>query len=116
MAMLDFGGKLITVTATGGAPDSYVTDVGLYFGSMTLLLELVAFQGASISFQVTMETSMDPKGGTWYLLGTFATFVASGVADKVTFSNLLRYVRWNVTDLGSATEAKFMLRGIARNP
>lgn len=115
MAMLDFGGKPFYVSATGGAPISEMVDVGLYFANMTLLLKLVSFQGASTSFQVSMETSMDPKGNDWVTLGSFATLTTVGALDRETFTGLLRYVRWNVTSLGSATQAVFMLSGVARN-
>ncbi len=110
MALLDFGGKPITVKAIGGAAFEQVLDLGLYFGSMTLLLNLLNLDTTGTpSFVLTMETAMDPYAKDWISLGSFAALSASATQDKQTFTNLLRYVRWNATTMTNITAATFVL-------
>lgn len=118
MALLTFTQKPFVAKATGGAPASVVFDVGLYFASMTLLLKLLNIEGSSTGFKVKIETAMDADANDadWVSLGLFTTLTAVNTVDKQTFTNLLRYVRWNVDSLGGATSATFTLTGVARNP
>lgn len=117
MALLDFGGKAIWVTGTGAAPFEQVLDVGLYFANMTLLLELIGLQssGGSPSFVLTLETAMDPNAKTWTTLAAFSAMSAANSREKTTVTDLLRYVRWNVTTFTNITTASFTLSGVARN-
>lgn len=118
MALLDFGGSTISVKASGPATTDQVLDVGLYFASLTLQLSLVGLtvSGGSPSFVLELETSMDPKAETWFSLGAFAAMSALPAQEKKNFTDLLRYVRWNVTTFTDVTSAHFMLSGVARNP
>lgn len=118
MALLDFGGKPIPVTASGPATTDQVLDVGLYFASLTLQLSLVGLKpsGGSPSFVLELETSMDPKAETWFSLGAFSAMSTSPSQEKKNFTDLLRYVRWNVTTFTDLTSAYFTLSGVARNP
>ena len=116
MTVVNFGGPR-RVTSTGAASDDDVLDVGMYYGSMTLLLTLIGVEGVSgsPSFVVTLETTMEPKG-VWVSLGSFASLSTANSADKKGFSGLLRFVRWSVTTLTDVTAATFSLTGVARNP
>lgn len=117
MGLLDFGGKPIVVKSVGAADYGQVLDIGLYFGSMTLLLNLLNLEKTGTpSFVLTMETAMDPYAKEWVSLGSFASLSGSATQDKQTFSNLLRYVRWNVSSMTNVTSATFLLGGVARNP
>ena len=118
MALLDFGGSPILVTASGPATTDQVLDVGLYYASLTLQLSLVGLKatGGSPSFVLELETSMDPKAETWFSLGAFAAMSASPSQEKKTFTGLLRYIRWNVTTLTDIDAVYFTLSGVARNP
>jgi len=116
VGLINFGNQVNSVSAIGGSPDDQVLDLGLYFGSMTLMLKLVGVQASTSGVKVKMETSMNVKLGDWVSLGNFTTVTTASSFDKQTFTNLLRYVRWNVFDLGGATNVTFILSGIARNP
>jgi len=117
MVIMNFGGPR-RVTATGAAPFDDILDVGVYYGSMTLLLTLIGVEGATgtPSLEITLETAMEPKGGVWIALGSFTPLSVANTADKKTFTGLLRFIRWNVTTLNNVAAATFSLTGIARNP
>lgn len=117
MVLVDFRGAPIRVTTTGAPSNDDILDLGLYFNSLTLLLTLLGLEnigGGSTSVVVTLETTMDPKG-VWIALSSFASLSAANTADKKTFTDLLRYVRWNVTTLNNVTAATFTLNGIGRS-
>lgn len=118
MALINFGDTPNRVTATGASPPEQVLDVGLYFGSLTLLLQLLDLKtsGSSPSFVLRIETAMDPKAADWVTVDDFAALTESNTQTKKTFSGLLRYVRWNAVTLTDAVSATFILRGVARNP
>jgi len=117
MVLVDFRGAPIRVTATGAAPFDDMLDLGLYFSSLTLLITLLGLEGVgggTTSVVLTLETAMDPKG-VWITLGSFTSLTLANSADKKTFTDLLRYVRWNITTLNNVTAATFTLNGVGRN-
>lgn len=73
--------------------------------------------GAGHGFVLKMETAMGiERPTTWIPLGVFTTMMAGPYQDKQTFTDLLRYVRWNVT-LTNISLAMFSLSGVGdRNP
>lgn len=117
MVLVDFRGAPIRVTATGASPDSEdILDLGLYFNSLTLLVTLLGLEnvGGAPSLVVSLETAMDPKG-VWTTVNTFSSLSTPNTAAKKTFTELLRYVRWNVTTLNDVTAATFTLSGVGRS-
>jgi len=118
MVLVDFRGAPIRVTGTGASPDDDdILDLGLYFSSLTLLVTLLGLEnvgGGSTSVVVSLETAMDPKG-VWIAVNSFASLTTPNTADKKTFTDLLRYVRWNVTTLNNVDAATFTLNGIGRS-
>ena len=117
MVLVDFRGTPIRVTATGAAPFDDTLDLGLYFSNLTLLITLLGLEGVgggTTSVELTLETAMDPKG-VWVTVDSFASLSLANTATKKTFTNLLRYVRWNVTTLNNVTAATFTLNGIGRS-
>jgi len=117
MVLVDFRGAPIRVAAALPAPFEDMLDLGLYFNSLTLLLTLLGLEGVgggTTSVVLTLETAMDPKG-VWVTVGSFSSFTTPNTAEKKTFTDLLRYVRWNITTLNNVSAATFTLNGIGRN-
>lgn len=118
MALINFSDTPNRVNGTGASPAAQVLDVGLYFGSLTLLLQLIELKtsGASPSFVVRLETAMDSKAADWVTVDDFSALTVSNTQTKKTFTALLRYVRWNVVTFDDTISAAFILSGVARNP
>lgn len=110
--IINFSPDALTVSAEGPASLKQTLDVTGY-GDVDLVL-MVLKLSASASFTVTMETSMQQNLG-WVSLGSFTAVTASGSAEKVRFTGVLRYLRWNVTDLNVGASATFLLQGMIRS-
>jgi hypothetical protein len=73
-------------------------------------LLLVVYEGIDVTVKIITGMQTESELG-WVDAGSFTT-VGANEAAKLNLTNLLRYVRWEVT---SVREATFTIAGIARN-
>lgn len=74
----------------------------------------VAVVNASSSVQVSVITAMQNEDEAgWITVGTFDLATTSGVWQKLTIRNFLRYIRYSVAVTG--TGGAFTLQGLARS-
>jgi hypothetical protein len=113
---IDFSDVPFKATSTGPSADEHIQDVGLRATTLTLVARIVALEKSAPSPSVTisLETSRDPVEGKWFPLGDFNPMSGPDDFDKRDFDGLLRYVRWNVTDLTNISFTSFMIFGVAR--
>lgn len=109
--IINFTPDAVTVSAEGPASLKQTLDVTGYNDVDLVLLVLKLTASASVT--VSMETSMQQSVG-WVSLGSFTAVTATDTPEKVRFTGVLRYLRWNVTNLTASASATFLLEGMIR--
>lgn len=107
----------VRITATGAQELRLALDVSAY-DVLDLELRVLRLEGTSPSVTVEIQTGMQRESSEgWVTLGTAFPAVATAPKSEVrNLTNLLRYIRWNVTVLsGSGSPAAtFMIDGVGR--
>lgn len=109
--IINFTPDAVTVSAEGPASLKQTLDVTGYDDVDLVLLVLKITASASVTIRI--ETSMQQSLG-WVSLGSFTAVTTEGTPEKVRFSGVLRYLRWNVTSLTASASATFLLEGMIR--
>lgn len=110
----------IRVTSTGFQPMQLALDVGA-FDALDVELGVLSLEGTSPTVTVQLWSGLqDQTDSGWVLLhdfgaisGVFNAYYHTKIART---AGLLRFLRWNVTALGSGSPAAtFFLRGVGRS-
>jgi hypothetical protein len=103
----------VNVTATGPQALENAREV-LDADELTMELQVLSFTGGSPSITVELQTGMNIESSSgWVSVASFASVSTAPSAQTRPFTNLLRYVRWNVSAL-AASSATFLVSGVAR--
>ncbi len=101
----------VRVTATGGQDLRLAQEVG-DFHELDVSYRLLEGSGTvSLKLETGMQT--DSTDG-WVDLGSAFTGTAAPYATKQTITNPLRFVRWNLTNLGGGAGVTFLIQIIGR--
>lgn len=117
---VDLTGGAVRVTATGKQPLQGILNVA-GMDQVDLMCELLGWEGTFGASGPTIRilTSMHSDSDLlyWYVVGAFSgtSLKGSDRMDKANFAQLLKYIRWEVSNLDSATSLSFAIRGMGRS-
>lgn len=117
MAEIHFTPSPYRVTEATTQPLDQAIEVTGYSG-LDAIAGLVGIEGTTSGVSIEIITSMQKESEDgWVTLLTFPAGNLDTLADfdrQSTTTGLLKYVRWKVTGIGSATSITFTLAGVLR--
>lgn len=106
----------IRVSATGAQDLRLAVDV-LDVDDLDLELQVLRLEGGTPSVTIELQTGMQTESSEgWVTVSAFTAVSTAPGSQKRNFTNLLRYVRWNVTALSGSggPAATFLIHGMGR--
>ena len=101
------------VTSTGADELRNALDVS-DFDQLDLLLCVLAFESGTPDVTIAVETAMQTESDdAWVTLDTFTAVTSAPSYELITFSSLMRYVRFRIASIDTAP-ATFTLAGMGR--
>jgi ABC-type oligopeptide transport system ATPase subunit len=84
------------------------------FDQLDLLLSVLAFESGTADVTIAVETAMQNQSeDAWVTLDTFSAVTAAPSHEVISFTGLMRYVRFRVVSIDTAP-ATFTLAGMGR--